>query len=74
MNNYQWFLVAKRFLAAGLSSVRDKELELRMGENILLRDPFSQQDVVRLSLHLFGLPLPDDPLLQAGEDFDWKYK
>ena len=62
--------MTERFLATGLTSVRDKKLQLGMTEDILLWKPLGQHHVVRLVLHHLRLPLPEDPLLQSAEDVE----
>ena len=55
-------------LAAGLAPVGHEQLQLGMGEDVLLRQPLGQHHVRRLVVHLLRLPLPQDPLLQPAED------
>ena len=62
--------MAERLLTAGLAPVGHEELELGMGEDVLLREPLGQHHVRRLVLHHLRLPLPEDSLLQAAEDVD----
>ena len=45
----------------------DEELEIRMSENLLLWQPLRDEHVGGGVLHLTGLPLPDDALLQFSE-------
>ena len=47
----------------------DEELEVVVAEDVVLRQPLGQQHVRRQPLHRLSLPLPDDALLQAAENF-----
>ncbi len=50
-----------------LASVGDEEVEIGVSKNLLLRKPLRDEHVGGGVLHLTGLPLPDDPLLQFSE-------
>jgi len=64
---YNRFLIAKWFLEAWLSSVSDEDFEVRMSQNVVLRQPLGQEDVGGQVIHIAGLPLPDDTLFHASE-------
>ena len=62
--------MTQRLLATGLTSVGHEEPQLRMPENVLLREPIGQHNVGRLVGHCLRLPLPQDSLLEPSEDVE----
>ncbi len=60
---YNGLLMTERLLEAGLSYVSDKELGVRVSEDVLLRQPLGQLDVGRQVRHRLRLPLPQHFLL-----------
>ena len=69
MKSFIRHLVAQGLLKTEISRMCDEQFGVVMSQNILLGQKFSNQHVVRFSLHLIRLPFHQDFLLQLAQGF-----
>ncbi len=67
LGTYHWHFVINSLLKTGLSPMCDKQLRVVVSQNVLLRHPRRQQDIVWSVNHVLLLPLEQHLLLHLGK-------